>query len=155
MKYHWIDYSAAYAPIVAPWLDAAAQKYTGCEDGWDDYFEYWKNDSETILGKNFWGKLIFEDATPVAVLALAFAEGSFTICEFIVTPEKRGQGCGSAILRELLARGEKILGREIGAAQAVIYPRNIASQKAFENAGFRFHHAHPDGDAWYYQYAKA
>lgn len=45
-----------------------------------------------------------------------------------------------------------ILGRTIKDAEAVIFPDNIASQKAFEKAGFIFYSEHPDGDAWNYRY---
>ena len=62
-----------------------------------------------------------------------------------------GQGLGGKLLQELLA-GEEIIGFAIENAEAVIFPSNIASQKAFEKAGFRYHHAHEDGDAFYYVY---
>ena len=35
----------------------------------------------------------------------------------------------------------------------IVFPKNIPSQKAFENAGFVFDHAHEGGDAWYYSYS--
>ena len=37
-------------------------------------------------------------------------------------------------------------------SKAVIFPGNIASQKAFEHAGFYHHHSHEDGTALYYVY---
>ena len=37
-------------------------------------------------------------------------------------------------------------------ADAVIFPSNKASQKAFEKAGFKYETIHPDGDAMYYIY---
>lgn len=43
--------------------------------------------------------------------------------------------------------------KSIVKANAVIYPNNIASQKAFEKAGFTFVSAHPDEDAWNYEYS--
>ena len=37
-------------------------------------------------------------------------------------------------------------------AEAIIFPSNIASQKAFEKAGFKYHHTQEDGDAMTYVY---
>ena len=78
----------------------------------------------------------------------------FTIQEFIVSPSYRGKGYGTAILNELLLCSNNIIGQDISFAEAVIYPDNIASQKAFQKAGFVYTNAHPDGDAWYYQYRR-
>jgi len=155
MKYNWIDYDAEYAPIIELWLDTDARNFTGCADGFDNYFEYWKNDSSTIIGENFWGKVIFDGNIPFAVMALGLYESKVTISEYIVNPQKRGQGYGSSALTELLTFGTEIIGHEIFSADAVIYPPNIASQKAFEKAGFVFDHVHPDGDVWYYHYKKS
>jgi GNAT superfamily N-acetyltransferase len=80
-------------------------------------------------------------------------EGSVTVMEIVVDPEKRGQGIGRKLLKELLAR-EDIIGFSIVKSEAVIFPTNIASQKAFTNAGFRYHHTHEAGDALYYAYKK-
>ena len=76
--------------------------------------------------------------------------------EVLVAPEKRGQGKGSALIKELLDH-EEILGFIIQESEAVIYPGNTASQKAFENAGFTHHHNHTDGDgsSMHYVYARS
>lgn len=152
MLYRWIDYTSEYASLVESWIDDVARRYTGCDDGWEDYFNYWKNDSQTQMGVNFWGKVICREDTPIAVISLGFSENRFTVSEFIVAPQYRNQGYGAKILRELLAHGEEILGRPIESVFAVIFPDNISSQRAFEKAGFGFESAHPDGDAWYYTY---
>lgn len=154
MKYNWIDYTAEYAPIVESWLDLEAKKNTGCDEGFDQEFEYWKNDSNTKIGENFWGKVVCDGGAPFAVIAAGFYDGIFIICELIVDPAKRGKGHGPSALSELLACGKEIIGHEIISAEAVIFPSNTASQKAFAKAGFIFDRAHPDGDAWYYIYGK-
>lgn len=79
----------------------------------------------------------------------------FTISEFIIRPDRRGKGLGSSALMELLTRSENILGIKIKDADAVIFPDNAASQKAFEKAGFVFQSEHPDGDTWNYRYCSA
>ena len=152
MQYRWLDYVSDYAPLIDSWLDDDARRYTGCDDGWEDYFNYWKNDSQTQMGVNFWEKVIFCNDVPLAVVSIGFSENRFTVSEFIVAPDYRNQGHGSVILRELLENGRMILGREVESAFAVIFPNNIPSQKAFQKAVFQFESAHPDGDAWYYTY---
>ena len=52
----------------------------------------------------------------------------------------------------MLAQSENIIGVKMKNADAVIFPGNVASQKAFEKAGFVFHSAHPDGDVWNYKF---
>lgn len=71
----------------------------------------------------------------------------------VVAPEKRGQGRGAKLLKELLENKE-ILGFPIAYGEAVIFLSNVASQKAFEKAGFRYHHTHEDGDAVIYTYSR-
>ncbi|MBE5874091.1 MAG: GNAT family N-acetyltransferase [Lachnospiraceae bacterium] len=87
----------------------------------------------------------------MALIAFCLYEGKIEIMETFVVPEKRGQGIGSKVLKELLKNGQ-IIDFVIHKSEAVIYPNNIASQKAFENAGFKYHHTHEDGDAMYYVY---
>lgn len=71
--------------------------------------------------------------------------------ELVVVPEKRGQGKGTKLLKALLD-GNKIIGTAIQKCEAVIFPGNKASQRAFEKAGFQHHHTHEDGTALYYVY---
>jgi len=155
MKFKWTDYTVEYSRIIDSWLDSEAKRFTGCDDGWDDFFDYWCNHDDNIKGKNFWGKVVFEGSTPFAVIAIGMHDNDeFNISEYIVDPQKRGKGYGTAALRELLTNSTEIIGKDIRTAEAVIYPNNIASQKAFENAGFCFSSMHPDGDASNYTYKK-
>ena len=133
-------------------FEVVSQNYN--DDGFDEYYKYWVEEPETKLGENFWAKIINENATPVGVITIGLWEGVFTISEFIIRPDKRGKGIGTTALSELIVNGKEILGIEIEKARSVIYPNNIASQKAFEKAGFVFSSAHPDGDAWYYEYKR-
>ncbi|MBQ8548145.1 MAG: GNAT family N-acetyltransferase [Lachnospiraceae bacterium] len=154
MKFTWEDYSATYKDIVETWLDEEAKKFTGCDDGFEEYYNYWINDVDTKLSENFWAKVIIQDNIPVGVMTIALWENVFTISEYIIRPDYRGKGIGSSALAELLAESKMILGIEISDACAVIYPNNVPSQKAFEKAGFQFESEHPDGDAWNYKYRK-
>ena len=155
MRYDWIDYSSSHKEMVDSWLDEDAMRFTGCDEGFDEYYSYWKNDPQTKLGENFWVKIISADAFPVGVIAVGLWDAVFTISEFIISPDKRGEGIGSSALAEFLDKSKDIIGLNIKDANAVIFPNNIASQKAFEKAGFVFHSEHPDGDAWYYRYHKS
>ena len=152
MRFDWKDYSADTMLFVEDWLDDCAVRMTGIEDGWRAFHEYLISDGETTIGKDYWCKVAYLDNIPVAVIALCLDDGVYGILEFIVDPKLRGKGYGAAIMQELLSNGTAIIGREIEEADAVIFPNNIASQKAFEKVGFVFDHAHVDGDAWYYCY---
>jgi RimJ/RimL family protein N-acetyltransferase len=55
------------------------------------------------------------------------------------------------MLRELLGNPE-ILGFPVHKSEAVIFPDNHASQRAFEKAGFYHHHSYEDGAALIYVY---
>ncbi len=152
MMFTWREYTEADASLADGWLDEAAIKLTGLDEGFDDCCQYWKEQPETLWGENMWAKLFCADGTPVGVCLLAMEKGVLTVSEMLMDPKQRGKGYGSAALQELLAEGNAILGKQILSAKAVIYPDNIASQRAFVKAGFRFEKAHPDGDAWYYRY---
>lgn len=154
-RFAWMDYNSSHRETIESWFDSEAVKYTGCEDGWDSFFEYWKEDSETVLNENFFGKVIFDKETAVGVIAVFKENDVHYIQEFIISSDMRNKGIGSSVLRELLENGENIIGQPIKKAEACIFPNNIASQKAFEKAGFRYSHAHPDGGAWYYVYQKS
>ncbi len=154
MKFAWEDYSVTYKDVVETWLDEEAKRFTGCDDGFEEFYTYWVNEADTKPGENFWAKIILKDKFPVGVLVLGLWENVFTVQEYIISPGNRGKGIGSAALAELLKESREILGKEIFEACAVIYPSNIPSQKAFEKAGFVFESEHPDGDAWNYRYHK-
>ena len=155
MKYTWIDYNSAYAKMVDSWLDEDAMRFTGCDEGFEEYYQYWVNDADTKIGENFWAKIIIADAEPIGIVTLGLWENVFTISELIICTDRRGKQFGSSALTELIAHSKDIIGVEIQEAKAVIFPNNIPSQKAFEKAGFTFDYEHPDGDAWYYKYQKA
>jgi len=89
--------------------------------------------------------------TPVAVIAFCLHEHTILIMEIVVAPQERGRGVGTQLLKELLGNKEMI-GFVIQKSEAVIFPSNIASQKAFENAGYQHHHTYEDGTAMYYVY---
>lgn len=152
MNYEWKDYTPENTSFVEDWLDDEAVNETGLDDGWRDFYEYWLNDKNTLLNKNFWCKVVFENSVPFAAVALGFHDDRIIVMELVVNPEERGKGKGTALLKELLACGDAIISKKITNAEAVIYPSNIASKKAFENAGFKFDYAHEDGDALYYNY---
>lgn len=153
MIFSWLDYDPHTMGYVENWLDESAVKSTGLDEGFRSFYEYWANEDGFVVGKNYWCKVVFDDDKPVAVIALCMNEGSVTVMEIVVDPEKRGQGIGRKLLKELLAR-EDIIGFSIVKSEAVIFTTNIASQKAFTNAGFRYHHTHEAGDALYYAYKK-
>lgn len=154
MRFHWMDYHDKYAALIDSWLDETARRYTGCDDGWDSFYQYWVNSGDMALNNNFWCKIIWDGDMPFAVIAFSAEDDTYTIMEYVVAPDVRGKGVGARALCELLENGREILGQDIQRAQAVIYPANTASKKAFEKAGFVWDHTHPDGDAEIYIYKK-
>lgn len=151
MVFVWRDYDPEAMGYIESWLDESAVKSTGLDEGFRVFYEYWAKEDGFIVGENFWCKVVFEHDAPLAVIAFCLHERSIRIMEIVVDPEKRGQGNGSKLLKELL-ENEEIIGFPIYKSEAIVFLSNIASQKAFENAGFRYHHTHEDGDAICYVY---
>ncbi len=154
MNFVWLDYQPKTMEYVEKWLDADAVATTGMDEGFRSFYEYWVNEDGFILGQNFWCKIVCADNEPLAVVALNMYEEKVTVMEIVVAPEKRCHGLGSRILKELM-QNEQILGFTISTSEAAIYPNNVASQKAFENAGFRYDRTHEDGDTLYYLYERS
>ena len=154
MEYAWRDYTASDAAVIEHWMDADARYYTGCDDGWDTYVSYMLREDYIRPGENFRCLVISAGEFPVAAAALYLDEdGTLCVSEFVVRPDMRGGGHGTAILRALAACADTLFNGQVLAIRAVIFPDNSASIGAFERAGFQFTHAHPDGDAFYYRYS--
>lgn len=153
MNFTWLDYNPQTMDYIENWLDESAVKSTGLDEGFRDFYAYWAKEDGYAVGENYWCKVVCEKDEPVAVIAFGLYEGKMTIMEIVVAPEKRGQGCGSRLLKELL-ECEEILGFAVQKAEAVIFPDNTASQRAFEKAGFFRHHTYEDGSAMLYVYEK-
>lgn len=155
MTFTWENYRVERTDIVETvekLFDYEAMRFTGCDDGFRAFYDYWYNE---LGGEDFWCKTVFLNGDLIAVIALAKApDGVFTVQELAVSSEKRGRGYGSAILSELLRYSREIIGQEIIAANAVIFPDNTASQRAFQNAGFECVGISVEKDATYYQYRK-
>ena len=152
MRFQWIDYAPEYEDAVESWLDEDAVRFTGLDEGFREYFRYLIHDPDTKYGENFWVKILLEKEQPVGIMAVGLWENCFILSEIVIAASRRGNGIGSAAIREWIDCSDAIVGVPCENAKAVIFPSNTASQKAFEKAGFRFVSAHPDGDAWYYEY---
>lgn len=153
MRYIWRTYTAGDAVTVDGWMDDEARYFTGCDDGWDAYITDMTGEDNIRPGENFFCRVIWDRSMPIAAVALFLEEdGTLFVSELVIRPDQRGQGHGRMILRELLTASDAIFGCAIRGAEAVIYPNNAASIRAFESAGFHFTHAHPDGDVFYYRY---
>ena len=151
MKYSWQDYNPETMEYVENWLDEHAIRMTGIDDGFRDNYEYWANDGEHIVGENYWCKVVFQNSQPIAIIALSLYGQKIIMMELLVEPRKRGQGIATKLLAQLLENKE-ILGFSIQESEAVIFPNNTASQKAFQNACFHYHHTHEDGTSMLFVY---
>ena len=149
----WKDYDPGNMGYIEDWLDGTAVRSTGLDEGFRAFYGYWANEDGFLPGENYWCKVVCRDGEPVAVIALCEYEGKVTVMELVVAPRKRGLGLGTKLLKGLLQDGSAI-GFVIEKGEAVIFPGNKASQRVFEEAGFRYHHTHEDGDALYYIYER-
>ena len=152
MYFVWYDYNPNTMNFIENWLDESAVESTGLDEGFRAFYEYWANEDGFVVGENFWCKVVFENDKPFAVIAFCQHEYKTIIMEVLIAPDKRGQGKGTALIKELL-NNEEIIGFKIQKCEAVIYPSNIASQKAFEKAGFQYRNNHKDenGDTKLYE----
>ena len=150
MNFIWKDYCELYQEKVELLFDDDAIRFTGCDEGFKAFFDYWW---EELGAESFFCKVIFHNECLMGVVALAKSDDEvFTIQEIAISSEYRGRGYGTLLLKELLTSSSRIIGQDIHIAEAVIFPQNIASQRAFSKAGFNYSRTHPDGDALYYQY---
>lgn len=53
MRYAWIDYSSMYEVTVDSWSDEETKRFTGCDGGFDTYYQYWANEADKKLRENF------------------------------------------------------------------------------------------------------
>ena len=154
VNFSWTDYNPKKMSFVEKWLDKKAVKLTGIDNGWEDFYEYWKNEDGNVLNQNYWCKVVYEKNKPFGIIAIGCHEDLFVIMEMLIAPKMRNKGKGSILIKELIENGKEILGKEIKRATAVIFPSNIASQKCFDKAGFAVERIHEDGDAIDYIYNK-
>ena len=152
MRFIWHDYNPASMSYVEDWLDEAAVRTTGLDEDFRHFYCYWAHEDGFIPGQNFWCKVACQNDQPLAVIAFCLHEERIIIMELVVAPQRRGQGIGTKLLQALL-NSKEIIGMAVRQYEAVIFPGNIASQRAFEHAGFRYHHTHEDGASMLYVYS--
>ena len=153
MNYQWRDYEPCGMTFVEAWLDEQAVAATGLDEGFRSFYEYWAKEEGFVPGENFWCKVVFEKDIPLAVAAFCRRERTILIMELLVDPKKRGCGIGTRLLQELLG-SEELIGSVIERSEAVIFPENLASQRACQKAGYYCHHCYEDGSALLYVYER-
>lgn len=147
-------------PDIDRFLDADAAYYTGCDGGIDAYVRYWRAQPQVHWNMDFWCYRIAVKTGTIGVITIFRLPQKeydripnmvhLSIGAFWIDPTMRGRGIGTMILQDIFANTETLLGLSYHTAQAVVYPDNTLSRRAFEKAGFRLHHTHPDGDAQYF-----
>lgn len=150
MKFQWTDYSAEDAPTVDRWLDVDAVAMTGLDMLWDDYWNALLADAVNFPGCKDYCKMVRVDGMAVAAVCFGHYEGVATVSEIVVAPQFRGRGYGTRILQDLIAHSGELLGEKVDKISAVIFPANVASQRAFEKAGFVCDYAYEDETALHY-----
>lgn len=154
MTFNWTDYKTEHAALVDSWFDDTAVRMTGIEDGFDKEWRATLDEAKNFPGCRDFCKIVSENGVPFAVVKYGFYQNNVTVSVIIVDPVQRGKGRGSAALRELVINPNTLVGEKVDKFEAVIFPSNVASQKAFEKAGFAFDCAHEDGDVLYYSFKK-
>ena len=144
----WQDYEPEQAALVNAWLDREAVRDTGLADGFDAFYQYWKNETDPARGESFWCKLVSEEQRPFAAVAYAAFRQTVTVMEIVVDPALRGQGKGTAVVTELVANAADWIGRPLTVFEAVIFPHNTASQTVFYKTGFVPVSDEKDNDRW-------
>ncbi len=133
-----------HGKLVDSWLDAAARHSTGMDSFREDVAYWMTEEPETYQA------MVFGNPEPMAA-AYFFVRGQeLHIGEILISPEKRGSGIGTAILRMLLYE----IGHACHTFTAVIYLDNEPSKRLFEKSGFTKTDTHPDGDAEQYTFHK-
>ena len=135
-RFEWQDYTKNDAALVDSWLDADAVRLTGLDEGFDEFCQYWENESDPARGEYFRCKIVTENQRPFAAIAFGYCSGTVTIMEIVVDPALRGQGRGTAVLREIIKNAADWIKQPISVFEAVIFENNPASQIAFYKAGF-------------------
>lgn len=136
MVFHWRDYVSADACLVDQWLDDTAVAMTGIDSGWDQYWNEVVADSANYPGCKDFCQIVSIRGVPVAAVVFGCYRGGAVISEILVAPSHRAKGVGTQIIKELIARADVWFAEEIKRFCAVIFRDNVASKKAFQNAGF-------------------
>lgn len=142
MHLQWVDYRTEDGAVVDSWLDETAVTMTGLDMLWNDYWQAVLSDGKHYPGCRDVCKIIREQDQPIAVVCFGWYAGVTTVSEILVAPQRRSQGVGERILRELIALADGWTGEKTEKFQAVIFEKNTPSQRAFEKAGFVFAYAH-------------
>ncbi len=136
MNFEWSEYDPSMSSLVDSWLDEEALRATRLDDDFDDFYQYWKKETDPARGEYFWCQLVSEEQRPFAAVAFSWFQQTVTVMEIVVDPALRGQGKGALVIKELVDSAEKWIGQPIDAFEAVIFPDNTASQVAFYKMGF-------------------
>ena len=148
MNYEWLEYDPSMASLVDLWLDEEALRATRLDDGFDDFYQYWKKETDPARGEYFWCQLVSEEQRPFSAVAFSWFQQTVTVMEIVVDPALRGQGRGTAVVKELVDNAADWIGQPVAAFEAVIFPDNIASQNAFYKACFVPVSEERDNDRW-------
>lgn len=141
----WVNYEHKHAHFVDGWFDEEAIAMAGIDDGWDDYWQAVQADSVNFPGCEDFCKVIFEESEPIAAVCFGIYQNTMTISEIVVSPEHRGQGKGTQLLAELVALAKSYEPNKVKCITGVVFPHNLASQKAFQKAGFHLEGKTEDG----------
>ncbi len=134
--FQWHAYDQSLSLLVNSWMDEDAVAFTGIEDGWDNYWLAVQEDSMNFPGCKDYCRVVYDGTVPCAAVCFGVFQYTLTISEVVVAPGFRGKGLGTRLLSELMHMTESGNFGEVSRITAVVFPQNLASQKAFQMAGF-------------------
>ena len=141
MGFQFVKTSLTDIQTVAQWHKKEAVRKWIYVDDWTAYYKAVKDSPGYYL------YAVYQDGSMLAHIAGEAIDGWLAM-DIIVDPLKHEKGFGTAILLDMFAHTFELFGNIRGYI-ANIYPRNIASKKCFEKAGFRYEKDGEDGEMVY------
>ena len=108
------------------------QSFNGTPIEWQDHAAWFR---QALGNKQLAIRIAVEEDNPVGMLRLERKDTDIVVISVIVSPLCRGRGYGTGLIKQAAAVCRECFGSM--RMQAWIKPGNIASQRAFANAGFK------------------
>ena len=113
-------------PICLGIRNEAMREYIEQIRGWDENYEERRFRGHFHPDKT---RVILSDDRVIGFLAVREEDGALYIAQMYLVPEHRGQGIGTALMRELLAEGRPVVLK--------VTKLNTGARRLYERLGFR------------------
>lgn len=147
MQFTWVDYPSQYETELEKWCDETV-RHALDDDSIKKEHEWYLNEINYVLNKNYFCKVVLDGETVVALLMLSImskdelkkhlTETVICIDTFIINPALRQQGYATKVIAEIMQHTEKIVPFDNNIFVAQIHKENDNSKKLFKKLGFHF-----------------